>query len=106
MLSRKAVIAVLSMAMLLLPAFAGCGGEDESIKVAVIQIGAAEDYGWTYEGHLGAEGMSDTLSYVVLSESEDIGVSYAATAMRGYADEGCDVIFCHSYDYGPYTSKK
>jgi len=52
-------------------------------KVAVLHLGPIDDYGWTYQAHLGAQEMAEELPYVELSE------------------EGCDVIANHSDSYAP-----
>ena len=71
------------------------------LRVAVLHIGPIEDLGWTYEGHLGAEKMAQELPYVELSERQNAFVGpNTSDVLREYADDGYDLIFCHSYNFG------
>ena len=104
----KVVIVICLIAFLLLPMLASClkleevsdNNQGGTVKVAVIYLGEVEENGWIYQGHIGAQAMAGVLQYVQLSERENVSVSDAASVMSEYADEGYDVIFCHSYDYG------
>ena len=78
--------------------------EDE-LKVAVLLSGPIGDYGWTYEGHLGAQAMAEELPFVELSEMEEASGPDAPQIMREYADTGYKVIFCHSYNFGEYIEE-
>jgi len=73
--------------------------------VAILHIGLIGDYGWTYEGHLGAEKMAEELPYVKLSEREEACGPDAPKIMREYAKTGYKVIFCHSYNFGKYIEE-
>ncbi len=99
------IVAILVVLALLLPSLAGCSCTREEMKVAVLHIGSIEDYGWTYEGHLGAQAMAEELSYVELSEKENACGSDAPQIMKEYAESGCKVIFCHSWDFGEYIEE-
>jgi len=106
MLGCKSKVAVILMALiLLLPAFIGCAKEEPRFKVAMLHIGPIEDYGWTYEGHLGAQAMAEALPYVELSEREEACGPDTPQIMKEYADAGYKVIFCHSYNFGEYIKE-
>jgi len=98
------VVAVLTIVILLLMTLPGCVKE-EKLKVAVLHIGPIGDYGWTNEGHLGAQAMAEALPYVKLSEREEACGPDAPQIMREYADVGYKVIFCHSYNFGEYIEE-
>jgi len=74
-------------------------------EVAVLHIGPIGDYGWTYEGHLGAQQMAEELPYVEISEGEEACGPDSPQIMREYAENGYKVIFCHSYNFGGYTEE-
>jgi basic membrane lipoprotein Med (substrate-binding protein (PBP1-ABC) superfamily) len=42
------------------------------LKVTALHIGPIGDYGWTYEGHLGAQAMAEELPFVELSSSSKL----------------------------------
>ena len=73
---------------------------EPELKVAILHFGPIGDYGWTYEAHLGAQKMAETLPYVELSEREEACGPDAPQIMREYAEAGYKVIFCHSWDFG------
>jgi len=71
---RYKIIVVLVAGILLLSALAIYAKEEPKevqLKVAILHIGPIEDYGWTYEGYLGAQEMAEELPYVKLSEREE-----------------------------------
>jgi basic membrane protein A len=71
------------------------------LRVAILHIGPIEDLGWTYEGHLGAEEMAYELPYVELVERENAFVGpNTSDLLREYGEDGYDLIFCHSYNFG------
>ncbi|KQC16375.1 MAG: hypothetical protein APR56_07735 [Methanosaeta sp. SDB] len=103
MMERLFCISMISMAILLLASASGSFEEkaEPKLKVAVLHIGPIGDLGWTYEGHLGAEEMADELPYAELKEMENaFAGSNASNVLRGYAQEGYGLIFCHSYNFG------
>ena len=102
MRNYRAVITFVLISFLLVPVLAGCGGgsEDESVKIAVIYVDDVQENIWSYQGHDGAQAMACVLQYVQLSERDDVSAADAAAVMSEYADDGFDIIFCHSYDYG------
>ena len=78
---------------------------EPELKVAVLHIGPIGDYGWTYEGHSGAQKIAETLPYVELSERGEACGPDAPQIMREYAEAGNKVIFCHSYNFGEYIEQ-
>jgi basic membrane protein A len=78
---------------------------EPELKVAVLHTSPIEDYGWTYEAHLGAQAMAEALPYVELSEREEACGPDAPQIMREYAEAGYEVIFCHSYNFGEYIEE-
>ncbi|MFA5367003.1 MAG: BMP family ABC transporter substrate-binding protein [Dehalococcoidia bacterium] len=102
MRNRTAIVSVILAALLVTLGVAGCGrgGGDEPLSVAVIYIGGFEENNWSYQGHAGAQSMAYSLEYVRLSEKENVDADEAAAVMREYAEDGFDIIFCHSFDYG------
>jgi len=72
------------------------------LKVAILHYGSLEDHGWTYEAHLGAQGMADALPYVELSERKEASGTDAPQIIREYADAGYKVILGHSWEFGEY----
>ncbi len=107
---QKSKFATILMAViLLLSALIGCARVEETrehrLKVAVLYYASIRDYGWCYEGHVGAQKMTQELNYVELSESEDAGSTNASQMMRGYADAGYKVIFGHGPEFGDYIEE-
>lgn len=76
-----------------------------ALKVAVLHVGPISDHGWTYEGHQGAVAMATALPDVALSEKEMAVGPWAPQIMSDYARSGYRVIFCHSFDCGPYLKQ-
>ncbi len=99
------VISLLMTVIFLLATIPGCIEEEERLKVAVLYIGPIGDYGWTYEGHLGAQRMAGELPFVELSEREEACGPDAPQIMREYAEAGNKVIFLHSYNFGEYIEE-
>jgi branched-chain amino acid transport system substrate-binding protein len=78
---------------------------EPELKVAVLYYGFIKDYGWGYEGQLGAEEMAEELPYVGLSEREEACSPDAPQIMREYADTGYKVIFGHGPEFGEYMEE-
>ncbi len=93
---------------LLLLSIAGVSGANEldksattsELKVALLDYGPIGDHGWTFEGHAGAAKMAQKLPYVNLSERENAAGPNASQIMREYAENGTELIFCHSGSFG------
>jgi basic membrane protein A len=104
MLVRQLSILAVAVTILSLASSSGSfedGVVEPKLRVAVLHFSIVEDLGWTYEGHLGAEKMAQELPYVELTEQEDAFVGpNTSDVLREYAEDGCDLIFCHSYNFG------
>ena len=102
------VVILMSVIFLVLTLF-GCstviGKRGTEQKMALLHIGSIGDYGWTYEGHSGAQEMAQELPYVEISEREEACGPDAPQIMRGYAEAGNKIIFCHSYNFGKYIEE-
>jgi len=93
---------------LLLFGLAGVGGANElnkssttsELKVALLDFGPVGDHGWTFEGHAGATKMAKKLPYVSLFERERASGPNASQILKEYAENGCELIFCHSGSFG------
>ncbi len=93
---------------LFLFSFAGVGSANElnksattsELQVALLDFGPVGDHGWTFEGHAGAAKMAKKLPYVSLSERESASGPNATQILREYAENGCELIFCHSISFG------
>lgn len=76
------------------------GGSGEGISVALVLPGEINDLSWNQQMHSGAqmlvdEGLISDLSYTELVPEGD-----AERAIRGYAEDGVDLIVAHSFGYG------
>jgi basic membrane lipoprotein Med (substrate-binding protein (PBP1-ABC) superfamily) len=80
-------------------------GKAGALKVAILHLGPISDHGWTFEGHQGATRMVETLPAVHLDERELAVGPWAPKIMSDYAEAGYRVIFCHSFDCGPYLGE-
>jgi basic membrane protein A and related proteins len=69
------------------------------LNVTLLDFGPIGDHGWTYEAHVGASSMAQKHPYVNLSERENAVGSDATRIMRDYAENGADLIFCHSFAF-------
>jgi basic membrane lipoprotein Med (substrate-binding protein (PBP1-ABC) superfamily) len=84
------------------PAAAPKEEKPDALKVAILYVGPISDHGWTYEGHQGAMGMARALPGMALSEKELAVGPWAPRILSDYANAGYRVIFCHTFDCGPY----
>jgi basic membrane lipoprotein Med (substrate-binding protein (PBP1-ABC) superfamily) len=73
-----------------------------ALKVAMLYLGPISDHGWTYEGHEGALAMARAIPDVALIERQMAVGPWAPKIMSDLADAGYRVIFCHTFDCGPY----
>ncbi len=100
-------ISIAILCALLLFGLAGAVGsaaENSSTKktelnVTLLDFGPVGDHGWTYEAHVGASEMAQNLSFVNLSERENAAGPGASQILREYANNGAELIFCHSYNF-------
>ncbi|MDG2112015.1 MAG: BMP family protein [Actinomycetota bacterium] len=75
-------------------------GDDEGIRVALVLPGEINDLSWNQQMHSGAEtlmaeGLISELKYTELVPEGD-----AERAIRGFAEDGFDLIVAHSFGYG------
>ncbi|MCK4732376.1 MAG: BMP family ABC transporter substrate-binding protein, partial [Methanophagales archaeon] len=102
---KMAIILVLIMVLLAVVSSFLWEEREPELKVAVLHIGPIGDYGWTSEGHLGAQQMAEELPYVEISEREEACGTDAPQIMREYVEAGNKVIFLHSYNFGEYIEE-
>ena len=97
---KRIIILMVALAV----AVTACGGDDESsadgVRVALVSPGEINDLSWNqvmFEGAeaLKAEGLISEFSYTELVPEGD-----AERAIRGYAEDGYDLILAHSFGYG------
>jgi len=104
MQERRFYILAISAAILLLVSASGSFEDEDAepkLRIAILHIGPIEDLGWTYEGHFGAEKMVQELPYVELVERENAFIGpNTSDLLREYGEDGYDLIFCHSYNFG------
>jgi basic membrane protein A len=89
---------------------AACGGEGESggnsetvggdaLKVALLTPGPINDNGWNATAYAGLMAIKEDLG-AETAYSEKVSNSDAAEFIRGYAEDGYDVIIGHGFEYG------
>lgn len=97
---KRIVILMVALAV----AVTACGGDDEAeadgLRVALVSPGEINDLSWNqvmFEGAeaLKAEGLISEFAYTELVPEGD-----AERAIRGYAEDGYDLILAHSFGYG------
>ncbi|MGO4372727.1 BMP family protein [Paenibacillus sp. MCAF20] len=108
-------LAVLGISLVLIFA-AACGGgntetgnsgntDDEggtsgkALKVALLTPGPINDNGWNATAYAGLMKIKEELG-AETAYSEKVGNSDAAEFIRGYAEDGYDVIIGHGFEYG------
>lgn len=97
---KRIVILMVALAL----AATACGGDDEAeadgLRVALVSPGEINDLSWNqvmFEGAeaLEAEGLISEFAYTELVPEGD-----SERAIRGYAEDGYDLILAHSFGYG------
>ncbi len=75
----------------------------DPLRVAFVYIGPVGDLGWTYAHDQGRLAMEDAVPNVETAYIENIPElqADAERAIRGYAEEGYNVIIATSFGYGP-----
>ncbi|AEI39419.1 BMP family protein [Paenibacillus mucilaginosus] len=105
---------VLGLCMVLaMGVLAACGGsapaggaaaeegapKKEEFKVALLTPGPVNDNGWNATAHAGLMKIKEELGAATVF-SEKVGNSDSAEFIRGYAQDGYDVIIGHGFEYG------
>lgn len=67
-------------------------------KVAMIMPGRVNDVSWNAAGYNGLKDAEKNLS-IKFAYTENVAVPDAETALRGYAEQGYDLILAHSFNY-------
>ncbi len=98
------ILAALAVFALGGPVWAG-GSGGSALKAAFLYFGPIGDFGWTYEAHLGAQELAREFPSVEVSERENACSRDTPKILKAYAENGYQVIFCHSYNFGKYISK-
>jgi basic membrane lipoprotein Med (substrate-binding protein (PBP1-ABC) superfamily)/ABC-type branched-subunit amino acid transport system substrate-binding protein len=70
------------------------------LEIAVLYHDTIKDYGWCYEGHIGALQMAEELDYINISERDSAAGANASQMISEYADAGYGLIFGHGPEYG------
>ncbi|MCR2804145.1 BMP family protein [Paenibacillus soyae] len=95
----------MGMALSMAAACANAGGADsggdaaEPLKVALLTPGPINDNGWNATAYAGLTLIQEELG-AETAYSEKVGNSDAAEFIRGYAEDGYDVIIGHGFEYG------
>ncbi|MGO4108748.1 BMP family protein [Paenibacillus sp. YAF4_2] len=72
---------------------------EKPLKVALLTPGPINDNGWNATAYAGLMKIKEELG-AETAYSEKVGTSDAAEFIRGYADDGYDVIIGHGFEYG------
>ena len=106
---RRSLLSVLSVLFLvgaLLTSFAGVAAQDatpaaEPVKVAFVYVGPVGDLGWTYAHDQGRLALEEALPNVetVYQENVPENAADAERVIRGFAEDGANVIFTTSFGY-------
>jgi basic membrane protein A and related proteins len=93
---RKALLLLASLpaALLITPAMAA--GET---KVALIMTGSINDGGWNQLAYQGLQKVAKTAGYKV-AYVENVSQARIGQVVRGYADDGYDLVIGHGYEFG------
>lgn len=83
-------------------AAADTGGDDggDGISVALVMPGEINDLSWNQQMYSGAKALEDEGLISELSFTELVPEGDAERAIRGYAEDGIDLIVAHSFGYG------
>lgn len=77
----------------------------EKTKVGCVMIGSVSDDSWT-ESHFDAlEMTAKTLNLEMIYRENIVDDSTCINIMEELIAEGCEIIICNSYGYGPYITK-
>ena len=94
----------LSLLLCLILALACCGAalaENKPLKVALIVTGVATDNGWNQCAYDGIK-LLESKYGVEISVRENVSVADVEAELTAYANDGYDLVFGHSQQYGEY----
>ncbi|HLV33866.1 MAG TPA: BMP family ABC transporter substrate-binding protein [Spirillospora sp.] len=99
---RRNLLLILVLSLL---AFGGlANAQDGPIRVAVVMPSSTTDLAWSqtiYEALLEVQGILGGEEAMVIAHTEGMfDVAAAAETLRGYADDGYDLIIAHGTQYG------
>ncbi len=77
----------------------GANAPKSSLKVALITPGDINDGGWNQLAYEGLQGVKDKLGADVANQVTK-GSSDFQPAIRGFAEDGKNLIFCHGFEFG------
>ena len=78
----------------------GAADDAEGLTVALVLPGEINDLSWNQQMHEGAETLVDEGLISELSFTELVPEGDAERSIRGYAEDGVDLIVAHSFGYG------
>jgi basic membrane protein A len=78
----------------------GGGDGGDGIRVALVMPGEINDLSWNQQMYSGAKALEDEGLISELSYTELVPEGDAERAIRGYAEDGIDLIVAHSFGYG------
>jgi len=97
---KRIVIVMVALAL----AATACGGDDDAtgdgVRVALVMPGEINDLSWNQVMFEGAEALVDEGLISEFSYTELVPEGDAERAIRGYAEDGFDLIVAHSFGYG------
>ena len=97
----KKLVSFLLCVIMILSAFGMAMAEEAPLKVALIVTGKAEDGGWNQCAYDGLMLLKNTYN-VEVSVVEDVSVADVESHLISYGNDGYDIVFGHSQQYGEY----
>ncbi len=96
----RSIVAVLALLALIA---AACGDDDTDeagLRVALVLPGEINDLSWNQQMYEGAKTLESEGLISQLAYTESVAETDAGRALRGYAEDGFDLIVAHSFGYG------
>ena len=78
----------------------GDASPDEGLRVALVLPGEINDLSWNQQMHAGAQELENEGLISDLAFTELVPEGDAERAIRGFAEDGFDLIVAHSFGYG------
>ena len=97
----KKVVSILLCLVFLLSLASVAVAEQKPLKVALIVTGKAEDNGWNQCAYDGIK-LLESKYNVEISVVEDVSVADVEAHLISYGNDGYDIVFGHSQQYGEY----